>query len=97
MTATAQCMEALDRANMIRLERARIKRQIHDGEATVADVLEAEPYVCDSMTIHQLLTAQERWGDVRARKFLRHLQIAELRRVGDLTPRQRWAIVSALG
>ena len=93
-----QHMEALARANTVRLGRAQIKRDIHDGHTTVIDVLETKPFVCDTMTICELLQSQKRWGRKRTLKFLIRIEptLTENRRLIHLTSRQNDAIVAAL-
>jgi hypothetical protein len=90
-------MEALARANRVRLARAELKRSIGRGEVDVAEVIEGVPWETESMTLAELLTSQRRWGRTRARKLLQALALSENKRVGSLTPRQRALLMSALG
>jgi len=90
---TPQHMQALARANRVRLARAELKRSIGRGEADVAEVIRDCPWETESMTLAELLTSQRRWGRTRARKFLLGLALSENKRLGTLTSRQR-ALVS---
>lgn len=93
MTAPAvpapQHMQALARANRVRLARAELKRSIARGEVEAADVVRECPWETESMTLAELLTSQRRWGRTRARKFLIALALNENKRLGTLTARQR--------
>lgn len=84
-----QHMRALERANLVRLARAELKRAIARGDLEAADVVRDCPWETESMTISELLTSQRRWGRTRARKFLMPLALNENKQLGTLTPRQR--------
>lgn len=94
----SQHMEALEKANTVRLERAQIKRDIRDGKCTVIDVLEGKPFVCDTMTVMELLCSQRRWAAKRTRKFLHTITpyLNENRQLKCLTPRERNVLVRKL-
>jgi len=87
-------MQALARANRVRLARAELKRSIARGDVDAADVVRDCPWETESMALAELLTSQRRWGRTRARKFLVALALNENKRLGTLTPRQR-ALLSA--
>jgi hypothetical protein len=93
---TPQHMQALARANRVRLARAELKRSIGRGEVDVAEVIRDCPWETESMTLAELLTSQRRWGRTRARKLLQALALSENKRLGTLTPRQRAMLTSAL-
>ena len=94
---TPQHMQALARANRVRLARAELKRSIGRGEVEVADVIQDVPWETESMSLGELLTSQRRWGRTRSRKLLQALALSETKRVGTLTSRQRALLTSALG
>ena len=89
-----QHMQALARANRVRLARAELKRSIARGDVDASEIVEECPWETESMTIAELLTSQRRWGRTRARKFLMPLSLSENKQLGTLTPRQR-AILAA--
>jgi hypothetical protein len=91
-----QHMQALARANRVRLARAELKRSIGRGDADVAAVIRDCPWETESMTLAELLTSQRRWGRTRARKLLQALALSENKRLGTLTPRQRALLAGAL-
>lgn len=93
---TPQHMQALARANRVRLARAELKRSIGRGEVDVSEVIRDTPWETESMTLAELLTSQRRWGRTRARKLLQALALSENKRIGTLTPRQRALLASAL-
>jgi hypothetical protein len=82
-------MQALERANSVRLARAELKRAIARGDADASAVIRDCPWETESMTIAELLTSQRRWGRTRARKFLLPLSLNENKQLGTLTSRQR--------
>jgi hypothetical protein len=91
-----QHLQALARANEVRLARAELKRQVAEGELTVACVILGCPWQADSMTISDLLTSQKRWGSTRCRKILQEIPMSENKTVGSMTERQRRALVKML-
>jgi hypothetical protein len=93
---TAQCMEALARANEVRLARAALKRDVSAGRRSVVDVVSDSPWESESMTLSELLCSQRRWGRARSRKLLASAALGEGKKVGTLTERQRRILVSAL-
>jgi hypothetical protein len=99
-TATApaaQHMRALAQANRVRLARAELKRQVAEGETSVADVVLSCPWEAESMTISDLLMSQHRWGQTRCRRFLASIPMSETKTVGTMTERQRRALAGMLG
>ena len=84
-----QHMRALERANLVRLARAELKREIARGDRDPSQVVEECPWETESMTLAELLTSQRRWGRTRARKFLMPLSLNENKQLGTLTSRQR--------
>ena len=91
-----QRLQALERANEIRLARAELKRQIAYGAISAADVILEPPLEASTWAVAELLLSQRRWGDTRCRKFLLRNQISENKQVGALTPRQRLLLAQQL-
>jgi hypothetical protein len=92
----SQCMQALARANKVRLARAAMKRDICAGQRQVTEVVLDSPWEADSMSLSELLCSQRRWGRARSRKLLSSIALSEGKRVGTLTDRQRRLLVAAL-
>jgi hypothetical protein len=82
-------MQALARANRVRLARAALKRDIARGSISAARVVRECPWETESMTLAELLTSQRRWGRTRARRFLYSLGLSENKQLSSLTQRQR--------
>lgn len=93
--ARPQHMQALKRANEVRLARAELKRKVGDGTITVDEVILGRPWEAASMTIAELLMSQKRWGATRCNKFLATIGMPETKTVGSLTERQR-SVLAAL-
>jgi len=91
-----QHMRALQQANRVRLARAEMKRQVTDGETSVADVVLECPWEAESMAIADLLMSQHRWGRTRCRRFLASIPMSETKTVGSMTERQRRALAGRL-
>jgi len=103
MTATAtiaparpQHLQALSRANQVRLARAQLKRRVACGAITVSDVILESPWEAESMTVADLLMSQRRWGLTRCRKVLAQIPVSETKTIGSLTDRQRRALAAVL-
>ena len=91
-----QHMQALAQANKVRLARAELKRQVGDGELSVADVVLECPWEAESMAIADLLMSQHRWGRTRCRRFLGSVSMNETKTIGSMTERQRRELAARL-
>lgn len=96
MSPGPQHLQALQRANRVRLARAELKRRIADGEVTAGEVILTAPWEASSMAIGDVLMSQRRWGGTRCRKFLAMFRISETKTIGSLTERQRHALAAQL-
>lgn len=97
MPSAPQHLQALERANAVRLARAALKRRVAAGELCVADIILDAPWEAESMTVADLLTSQRRWGHTRCRRFLQSIPLSETKTVGSMTERQRQAAAALLG
>ena len=91
-----QHMQALQRANLVRLARAELKRRIAVGELTAADVVRSNSWEVQTMAVAELLMSQRRWGHTRARRFLAGIPMAETKTIGSMTTRQRDTLTTLL-
>jgi hypothetical protein len=91
-----QHMLALERANRVRLARAALKRRVGAGEVEAAEVILSCPWEAESMSVSELLTSQKRWGGTRCRRFVRSIGLAETKKIGSLTERQRLTLAALL-
>jgi len=91
-----QHMQALHRANRVRLARAELKRRIGLGELSAAEVVRANSWEVQTMAVAELLMSQRRWGHTRARRFLAAIPMAETKTIGSMTVRQRETLSTML-
>ena len=96
MRPEPQRLQALERANQVRLARANLKRRIADGDVSAATIILTSPPEVRSWPVGELLVSQRRWGMTRCRKFLSRNQISELKEIGSLTDRQRRLLAAQL-
>jgi hypothetical protein len=102
MTASAtiarapQHLQALERANQVRLARAALKRRVAAGQITAAEIVLACPPEAEGMAACDLLMSQRRWGRTRCRKFLATIPLSENKTIGSMTERQRQAFATML-
>jgi hypothetical protein len=94
--AEPQHMQALARANEVRLARAELKRRVAIGEIVAAAVILDSPWEAESMTVSDLLLSQRRWGHQRCRKLLAQVPMSEHKTIGTMTARQRAALAALL-
>jgi hypothetical protein len=97
MSPGPQHLQALQRANAVRLARADLKRRVAEGDVSAAEVILSSPWEAASMTVADLLTSQRRWGSTRCRKLLQSLPMPENKTIGSMTDRQRRALAGMLG
>jgi hypothetical protein len=91
-----QHLQALQRANEVRLARADLKRRIAQGELSAAEIVLECPAEVVGMAVADLLMSQRRWGRTRCRRFLAAIPLAENKSIGSMTDRQRRALAMAL-
>jgi hypothetical protein len=91
-----QHLQALERANQVRLARADIKRRIASGDLSAAEIVRTPPEEVLTMEVAELLTSQRRWGHTRARRFLAGIPLTETKTLGSMTLRQRETLASML-
>lgn len=94
--STPQHLQALERANTVRLARAELKRQVAAGKVAAADVIVDCPWEAESMSVSDLITSQRRWGRTRCRRLLQAIPVPEQKTIGSLTDRQRQALADQL-
>jgi len=96
-TIRAQSQEqrlwALQRANTIRVERSRLKKDLAAGRVPITEVLSQPPAFVDTERVAVLLLAVPTYGPARVSKLLARERISETKRLGALTDRQRQALI----
>jgi hypothetical protein len=91
-----QRMDALARANHIRTQRAKVKRDLKGGRVSI-DVLLLEPPSCvETAKVFDLLLSVPRYGRVKVNKVLAHCRISPSKTIGGLSERQRTELVALL-
>jgi hypothetical protein len=84
-----QRMEALTRANHIRVRRAQLKRDLKAGAVHIADLLADPPSEVLTAKVYDMLMAVPRLGQVKATRVLTQCRISQSKTVGGLSDRQR--------
>jgi len=91
-----QRMEALRRANEIRVRRAQLKKDLKAGSARIEEILSAPPAYVETAKVIDILMAVPKFGRVKAARFLNQCRISQSKTVGGLSERQRTELVSLL-
>jgi len=65
-----QRMEALKRANDIRVRRARLKKDLKDGHVQIEQILSNPPEYVSTAKVFDMLMAVPKFGRVKAARFL---------------------------
>ncbi len=88
-----QRMEALKRANDIRVRRAQLKKDLKDGRVQIEDVLVSPPEYVSTAKVFDMLMAVPKFGRVKAAKLLNQCRISQSKTVGGLSERQRTELI----
>ena len=91
-----QRMDALKRANEIRTERARLKRDLKAGRQSIHDLLLEPPEFVETAKVFDMLLAVPKYGRVKVNKVLQQCRISPSKTIGGLSQRQRTELVSML-
>ena len=86
-------MEALQRANDIRVRRARLKKDLKEGRVTIESILNSPPEYVSTAKVFDILMAVPKFGRVKAARFLNQSRISQSKTVGGLSERQRAELV----
>ena len=87
-------MEALKRANEIRVRRAQLKKDLKDGRLQIEEVLRDPPEYVETAKVFDILMAVPKFGRVKAARFLNQCRISQSKTVGGLSERQRAELLS---
>jgi hypothetical protein len=88
-----QRMEALKRANDIRVRRAQLKKDLKDGSVQIEEVLRNPPNFVETAKVFDILMAVPKFGRVKAAKLLNQCRISQSKTVGGLSERQRGELI----
>ena len=89
-------MEALKRANDIRVRRAQLKKDLKDGSVQIEEVLRQPPTYVETAKVFDILMAVPKFGRVKAARFLNQCRISQSKTVGGLSERQRSELIQLL-
>ena len=84
-----QRMDALARANQIRIQRAQLKRDLKAGRLSIHTLLLDPPEYVETAKVFDMLLAVPKYGRVKVNKILAHCRIAPSKTIGGLSERQR--------
>jgi hypothetical protein len=87
-------MEALQRANDIRVKRAQLKRDLKNGRADIEEILGKPPDYVATAKVFDILMAVPKFGRVKATRFLTQARISQSKTVGGLSDRQRAELIA---
>jgi hypothetical protein len=91
-----QRMEALKRANDIRVRRAKLKRDLKLGQVRIDSILREPPDFVATAKVFDMLMAVPKFGRVKATRFLNQARISQSKTVGGLSERQRSELIGLL-
>ena len=89
-----QRMDALRRANDIRVKRAQLKRDLKTGSVQVEDILNDPPDYVGTAKVFDMLMAVPKFGRVKAARFLNQCRISPSKTISGLSDRQRQELVN---
>src|ERR1700691_205063 len=89
-----QRMEALKRANDIRVRRAQLKKDLKSGEVCIEEILREPPEFVSTAKVFDMLLAIPKCGRVRAARMLTQCRISQSKTVGALSDRQRQELIA---
>ena len=88
-----QRMDALKRANDIRVRRAQLKKDLKDGIVQIESILLDPPEYVSTAKVLDMLMAVPKFGQVKAKRYLNQCRISESKTVGGLSDRQRTELI----
>src|SRR5918911_4158164 len=89
-----QRMEALRRANDIRVKRAKLKKNLKDGRVSIEQILREPPEYVSTAKVFDMLMAVPKFGRVKAARLLNQCRISQSKTVGGLSDRQRHELIA---
>ncbi len=91
-----QRMEALKRANDIRTQRAKLKKDLKGGKVKIQTLLLDPPEYVQTAKVFDMLLAVPKYGRVKTNRVLNQCRISPSKTIGGLSQRQRNELVSQL-
>ena len=84
-----QRLDALDRANDVRTRRAKLKKDLKAGRASIHALLLDPPAYIETAKVFDLLLAVPKYGRVKVNKILTQCRCSPSKTIGGLSERQR--------
>jgi hypothetical protein len=91
-----QRMDALQRANHVRSQRAALKTALKTGDAYITAIVQDPPEYLLTAKVLDLIMAAPKYGRVKAAKVMERCRVSPSKTVGGLSDRQRRELVEAL-
>lgn len=88
-----QRIRALQYANQVRTDRARLKQELALGRVRIEEVIARPPSFAQTAKVYDLLLAVPKVGPAKAGRSLSRCRIASSKTVGGLTERQREELI----
>ncbi len=92
----AQRMDALARANEVRMRRAGLKRDLKAGRVGIHGLLLDPPEYLQTAKVADVLLAVPKYGRVKVNRKLTQCRISPSKTIGGLSERQRHELVACL-
>ncbi len=86
-------MDALQRANDVRIRRAQLKRDLKGGRKQIQGLLLDPPEYLQTAKVFDLLLAVPKYGRVKVNRILTQCRISPSKTIGGLSERQRNELV----
>ena len=87
-------MEALKRANYVRVHRTQLKKDLKDGRVSIEAILLDPPDYVETAKVLDMLMAVPKFGRVKAARLLNQCRISPSKTIGGLSHRQRAELVA---
>jgi hypothetical protein len=91
-----QRLDALERANKVRIQRAELKRDLKGGRISIHTLLLDPPEYIATAKVFDMLLAVPKYGRVKVNKVLTQCRISPSKTIGGLSERQRDELVKLL-
>lgn len=89
-------MEALQRANHVRSQRAALKADLKQGRVSITAIIQDPPDYLATAKIVDVLMAAPKYGRVKAARIMERCRVSQSKTVGGLSDRQRRELITAL-
>lgn len=89
-------MDALQKANEVRIQRSQLKRDLRAGIVTSTEVVSNPPEWALTMKLFDVVIATPKVGRVKTNKLFHAVRISPSKTIGGLSERQRLEVVAQL-